>query len=72
MSLAGPSGLFLSIGLLAGAILIFALWRQFVGASVPADRQQAYQVLPRTTPVSARLDPLSSEIVSNDMRRSDK
>ncbi|MDV3256807.1 MAG: MFS transporter [Sphingomonas sp.] len=68
MSLAGPSGLFLSIGVIASAILVFALWRQFVGAPVPADQQGAYQVLPRTTPVSARLDPLSSETVSNDMR----
>ena len=68
MSLAGPSGLFLGIGGLASAMLIFAVWRQLVGAAVPPDQQGAYQLLPRTTPVSARLDPLSSEMVSDDMR----
>ncbi len=68
MSLAGPSGLFLGIGGLASAMLIYAVWRQLVGAPVPPDQQGAYQLLPRTTPVSARLDPLSSEMVSDGMR----
>ena len=66
MSAAGPVGLFLLIGLLALILLIFGIWRQWVGAAVPEKMQQAYQILPRTTPVSASLDPLAAEPVPNE------
>lgn len=59
MSLAGPVALFLSIGIIATAVLAFGIWRQLASAPVPAAMQNAYQVLPRTTPVSATLDPLA-------------
>jgi MFS family permease len=60
MSVFGSDGLFLSIGLLAVALFAFGLWRQWAREPVPEDRQQAYQVLPRTTPTAASLDPLAS------------
>ena len=59
MSAIGPEGLFLFIGVLSACGFAFGLWRQWAGAAVPGDRQQAYQLLPRTTPVVAALDPLS-------------
>lgn len=61
MTLLGTPGLFLFIALCAGGTLGFGLWRQARALPVPADRQQAYQVLPRTTPMAAALDPLAEE-----------
>jgi len=55
----GASGLFLFIAICAGVALLFGLWRQARTLPVPAEQQQMYQVLPRTTPVSAALDPLA-------------
>jgi MFS family permease len=57
MSAAGPGGLFLAVAACATVAVGFGLWRQLVGAPVPSERQGAYQILPRTTPMSARLDP---------------
>jgi MFS family permease len=59
MTGAGTAGLFLFISTCAGAALLFGLWRQTRAAPVPAEQQQTYQILPRTTPVSAALDPLA-------------
>jgi hypothetical protein len=61
MTVAGAAGLFLFMGLCAGATLGFGLWRQARAEPVPAELQQSYQVLPRTTPMSAALDPLAPD-----------
>ena len=61
MTLWGPVGLFLFVAACAGGALCFGLWRQWAGAPVPEDEQQRYQILPRTTPMSAALDPLAPE-----------
>ena len=61
MTLIGQGGLFAAISACAAGALGFGLWRQARSAPVPEERQQSYQLLPRTTPVSARLDPLSPE-----------
>jgi MFS family permease len=61
MTLAGASGLFLYVAVCAGGTVLFGLWRQARALPVPAHQQQDYQVLPRTTPVSAALDPLAPE-----------
>ena len=61
MTMAGTQGLFLFIAACAGGALLFGLWRQARALPVPADRQQSYQVLPRTTPMSAALDPHAPE-----------
>lgn len=57
MTLIGPAGFFVALALCAGSALAFAIWRLTHAAAVPAHRQQTYQVLPRTTPVAAALDP---------------
>jgi MFS family permease len=61
MTALGPAGLFLFIGACAGGALAFALWRQWATAPVPGESQQPYQILPRTTPMSAALDPLAPD-----------
>ncbi|TKD51596.1 MFS transporter [Sphingomonas baiyangensis] len=61
MTVAGTSGLFLFVAACAGAALMFALWRQARAEPVPADEQGQYQVLPRTTPMTAALDSAGSE-----------
>src|SRR3546814_120189 len=61
MKLAGPPGLFVSIALGGGAALVFAFWRQWAASPVPEAMQQYYQILPRTTPMSAVLDPLAQD-----------
>ncbi len=71
MAQAGPVGLFASIGLLATLVLLFGIWRQWVGPAVPADMQHAYQILPRTTPVSATLDPHAPEVVADVITRTE-
>lgn len=55
MLLLGPAGLFAWIGGCAAVGLGFALWRQLRRAPVPEDRQQPYQLLPRTSPMAAQL-----------------
>jgi MFS family permease len=57
----GPKGLFIFIAACGAGALVFALWRVSARASVPNALQRAFQMLPRTTPVSARLDPLAEE-----------
>ena len=61
MTAAGAQGLFLFIAACAGAALLFGIWRQTRRSPVPAEDQQSYQILPRTTPASAALDPLAPE-----------
>ena len=61
MASLGPAGLFIFVAACAGGALLFGLWRQARTLPVPAARQQSYQILPRTTPVSATLDPLAPE-----------
>lgn len=58
MMAAGPGGLFWFIGGCAVLTFAFALWRQFRREPVPNELQQPYQILPRTTPAAAKLDPL--------------
>lgn len=58
MMAAGEGGLFLFIGTCALLTLIFALWRQLRREPVPSELQQPYQILPRTTPAAAELDPV--------------
>lgn len=53
----GPGGLYLFIGACALLAFIFGLWRQLVALPVPGEDQNAFQVLPRTTPMVATLDP---------------
>ena len=57
--IAGPEGLFLFITATAAAALMFGAWRMTARASVPNAEQGRYQVLPRTTPAAASLDPLA-------------
>src|SRR5690606_4500853 len=61
MTALGVAGLFVFIAVGAGVALLFGLWRQARALPVPAEQQQNYQILPRTTPVSATLDPLAPE-----------
>jgi MFS family permease len=61
MSAMGSAGLFVLIAACAAVAVAFGLWRLAARPSLPGDQQQAYQVLPRTTPMSAALDPLSGE-----------
>ncbi|WP_159983631.1 MULTISPECIES: MFS transporter [unclassified Novosphingobium] len=61
MTVIGTAGLFLFVAACAGAALSFGLWRQVRSEPVPAHLQETYVVLPRTTPMSAALDPVASE-----------
>lgn len=62
MSLFGSGGLFVFIALCAAGMLAFGLWRLAVTEPVPEDVQQSYQIMPRTTPVAALLDPNSTDL----------
>lgn len=61
MTAAGNSGLFFFMAASTAAVVGFGLWRQHVRRSVPNDQQRPYQILPRTTPMSASLDPQATE-----------
>ena len=61
MDAAGPRGLFLFIALCALAVTLFALLRLGLAPPVPGERQRRYLILPRTTPLAGKLDPLSPE-----------
>jgi MFS family permease len=61
LHLFGAEALFGFIALCATAALVFGLWRLSVRPPVPNEQQGPYQALPRTTPVSAALDPLAAE-----------
>jgi MFS family permease len=55
----GAGGLFLFTAALGAGGLAFALWRMTRSEAVPEDEQQPYQILPRTTPAAAALEPAS-------------
>ncbi|OCC24472.1 MFS transporter [Croceicoccus estronivorus] len=57
MTVAGPGGLYLFIGAVAALAFAFGIWRQFVALPVPGEEQHSFQILPRTTPMIAALDP---------------
>jgi MFS family permease len=57
MRVAGPGGLYLFIGACAVLAFAFGIWRQLVAMPVPGEDQHAFQILPRTTPMAAALDP---------------
>lgn len=61
MDAAGPRGLFLFISICAALLVGFAIFRLFAAPPVPGERQRRFLILPRTTPVAARLDPLSPD-----------
>ena len=52
MAIAGPSGLFATIGAIALLCTLFGCWRLYAGQAVPSEDQQAYQNIPRTTPMA--------------------
>ena len=45
----------------AGAVILFATYRLLAAPPVPGERQRRFLVLPRTTPLAAKLDPISQE-----------
>jgi len=61
MTLAGTAGLFLFIALCTALMLGFGLLRLAASAPVPASDQQDFQILPRTTPTAALLDPAGAD-----------
>lgn len=61
MEALGPVGLFAFIAACLGAAVVFALWRFSARGPVPPRLQHAFQARPRTTPMSANLDPLVPE-----------
>ncbi|WP_338241289.1 MFS transporter [Aurantiacibacter hainanensis] len=56
MATLGPPGLFGAIGVVSVLAAVFGLWRTAVSAPVPGAEQQAFQSLPRTTPMAAVLE----------------
>lgn len=56
MSVLGNAGLFTTIAILAAGAALFGLWRTIRRRPVPTARQQAFQSLPRTTPMAAVLE----------------
>lgn len=59
MTAAGTGGLFLFIACCAGLAMMVGLWRQRASEPVPDMYQQEFQIVPRTTPMAALLDPNS-------------
>ncbi|MCB5177641.1 MFS transporter [Microvirga lenta] len=59
MTLTGAPGLFAFTAMVSSFALVFGLWRMRARPSPPAEQQGPYQMLPRTTPVIAPLDPRS-------------
>ncbi|MCJ2180704.1 MFS transporter [Novosphingobium album (ex Hu et al. 2023)] len=68
IALLGAKGLFLFIALCAGSALGFGLWRQTRSRPVPIALQEDYVILPRTTAVSASLDPVAPDDGPDDLR----
>lgn len=68
MTLAGTAALFSFIATCAGIALGFGLWRQARSLPVPTHLQESYVVLPRTTPMSASLDPVAPEARPDEPR----
>lgn len=56
MGALGPAGLFAVMGVLAAGAALFGIWRTIMRAPVPTEDQQAFQSLPRTTPMVAVLE----------------
>jgi len=61
MSAFGAVGLFGFIAACMALAAAFGAWRLTVRSPVPSELQQPYQALPRTTPMSATLDPIASD-----------
>ncbi|CCW19644.1 major facilitator family transporter [Sphingobium indicum BiD32] len=61
MTAAGTGGLFLFIALCAALAMVVGLWRQRASTPVPDNYQQDFQIVPRTTPMAALLDPNSAD-----------
>ncbi|EPR11277.1 major facilitator transporter [Sphingobium indicum IP26] len=61
MTAAGTGGLFLFIACCAGLAMMVGLWRQRASDPVPVMYQQEFQIMPRTTPMAALLDPNSAD-----------
>ena len=61
MTAAGTGGLFLFIACCAGLAMMVGLWRQRASEPVPDQYQQEFQIMPRTTPMAALLDPNSAD-----------
>ena len=61
MTVAGTAGLFLFIACCAGLAMMVGLWRQRASEPVPDQYQQEFQIMPRTTPMAALLDPNSAD-----------
>lgn len=61
MGLLGPSGLFATIGALAALGALFGIYRTVARGAVPAQDQQSFQSLPRTTPMVAVLEAEEAE-----------
>lgn len=57
MAIWGNAGLFIFIGASAMASAGVALWRLWAGMAIPNADQHSFQILPRTTPMAATLDP---------------
>lgn len=57
MDLAGPLALFAFLAVAGVAASAFATWRLRVRPPVPMEEQAPFQVVPRTSPVAAVLDP---------------
>lgn len=66
LSIIGPPGLFAMIGSIALLSGFFGILRVIVRAPVPAEDQQDFQSLPRTTPMVAILE--ADDILDNDAR----
>ncbi|RIV81362.1 MFS transporter [Aurantiacibacter xanthus] len=56
MAMAGPGGLFAAIGSVALLAALFGLWRTIIALPVPAEEQQAFVGLPRTSTAAAVLE----------------
>lgn len=72
MTLTGAGGLFLFIAAVAAAMLAFGLVRLAVSDPVPGAEQQDFQILPRTTPVAALLDPAGPDTPAAPARHSEQ
>lgn len=72
MTLAGAGGLFLFIAAGAAAMLVFGLARLAISDPVPGAEQQDFQILPRTTPVAALLDPAGPDTPAAPARPSEQ
>lgn len=61
MGIAGPSGLFLYVALVLGAIALFTVFRMLRRTGLPVALQSGFVPAPQTPPGIAQLDPRSAE-----------